>query len=92
MRTKWGMTVLLAGILGLSLTMVTIAEGGGSDVAPASGGVRTITYSYDAAGRLAGANYDGQGGYRYTYDAAGNLLQRSAPGVTPSLVLPLIWR
>jgi hypothetical protein len=59
-----------------------------------TGNMRTISYSYDDAGRLKTASYDGQGGVRYTYDAGGNLLQRSAPppeGAT-SLALPLILR
>jgi uncharacterized protein RhaS with RHS repeats len=37
---------------------------------------RTITYTYDAAGRLVGADYGESQGITYTYDAAGNLLQR----------------
>jgi YD repeat-containing protein len=59
-----------------------------------TGDMRTISYSYDDAGRLVTASYDGQGGVAYIYDAAGNLLQRSAPppeGMT-SLALPLILR
>ena len=43
--------------------------------APAS----TITYTYDDAGRLTGADY-GDKAILYTYDAAGNLLKREVTG------------
>ncbi len=35
----------------------------------------TITYSYDAAGRLIEANY-GDKSIKYTYDSAGNIVKR----------------
>jgi len=45
---------------------------------------RTVTYTYDNAGRLVGVDYGGRG-ITYTYDAAGNLLQREVYGVaTPT--------
>jgi hypothetical protein len=48
----------------------------------------TVTYSYDAAGRLIKADYGTQS-IAYTYDSAGNILQRevsaaSAPTPGPS--------
>lgn len=36
-----------------------------------------VTYSYDAAGRLARIDYGSQGSITYTYDNAGNLLSRT---------------
>jgi len=39
---------------------------------------RTVTYTYDAAGRLVLAGYGGGKTTAYTYDNAGNLLQRCA--------------
>ena len=39
----------------------------------------TVTYTYDDAGRLTGANY-GDKAILYTYDAAGNLLKREVTG------------
>ena len=45
----------------------------------------TITYTYDDAGRLVGADYGDGTGITYTYDEAGNLLQREVYGVaTPT--------
>jgi len=41
-----------------------------------------ITYTYDAAGRLTGADYGDDTAITYTYDAAGNLLQREVTGAT----------
>ena len=37
---------------------------------------RTVTYTYDDAGRLVGVDYGEGNRTNYTYDAAGNLLQR----------------
>ena len=51
---------------------------------------RTITYAYDAAGRLTQANYGGSS-IAYTYDAAGNLVGVS-PGGGRRRYLPLIMR
>ncbi len=49
---------------------------------------RTITYAYDDAGRLVGADYgDGQG-ITYTYDEAGNLLQREVYGMATATPTP----
>ena len=44
----------------------------------------TITYSYDAAGRLVQADYGEGKGITYGYDAAGNLVQREVTGATPT--------
>jgi len=52
---------------------------------------RTITYAYDAAGRLVSANYGGGAGIAYAYDAAGNLVGVS-PGGGRRRYLPLIMR
>ena len=40
----------------------------------------TISYTYDAAGRLVLVDYGGNTNLYKLYDNAGNLLQRSAPG------------
>ena len=50
---------------------------------------RTVTYTYDDAGRLVGAVYGEGQGIAYTYDAAGNLLGREVYGMptpTPTAV------
>ena len=52
----------------------------------------TVTYSYDAAGRLVGADYGESGNITYTYDAAGNLLQRQVVGANYPAYLPVIMR
>lgn len=39
--------------------------------------IAAVTYSYDAAGRLAKVDYGAAGSIVYTYDAAGNLTGRS---------------
>ena len=51
----------------------------------------TITYTYDAAGRLIGADYGGDVRITYTYDASGNLLRRRALEAGSSY-LPLLLR
>ncbi|MBM4461650.1 MAG: hypothetical protein FJ011_28480 [Chloroflexi bacterium] len=48
----------------------------------------SISYAYDAAGRLVSANYGGAA-LAYTYDAAGNLVGVSPGGGGYSLYLPL---
>jgi len=45
----------------------------------------TLTYSYDAAGRLTLVNYGDGAATRYTYDASGNLLSQA--GLTTTLAL-----
>ncbi|NLI33417.1 MAG: RHS repeat protein [Deltaproteobacteria bacterium] len=40
----------------------------------------TITYSYDAAGRLTEANY-GDKSIKYTYDSAGNIVKREVSAI-----------
>lgn len=50
---------------------------------------RTITYSYDDAGRLSTAGYDNGVLQRYSYDAAGNLLTQP---VERLVYLPVIGR
>ena len=51
---------------------------------------RTITYTYDDAGRLTRADYGGGTGLNYVYDAAGNLLGVTAGGY--NVHLPLVLR
>ena len=46
--------------------------------APSDAAVGTVTYSYDAAGRLAAADYGTGAIVAYSYDANGNLLSRTA--------------
>lgn len=53
---------------------------------------RTVTYAYDAAGRLVSANYGDAAGIAYTYDAAGNLVQRRTTGMGYLAYLPVIMR
>jgi YD repeat-containing protein len=49
---------------------------------------RTVTFSYDDAGRLVGVDYGEGKGITYTYDAAGNLLQREVYGVPTATPTP----
>ena len=53
---------------------------------------RTITYTYDAAGRLVSADYGNDQSIAYAYDAAGNLVQRTAAGASYPAYLPVIMR
>jgi YD repeat-containing protein len=41
---------------------------------PVTSATQTVTYAYDALGRLAGATYDGVVTATYTYDACGNIM------------------
>lgn len=50
---------------------------------------RTVTYTYDAAGRLTVADY-GDVAITYRYDNAGNLLQRTVTATSRQLYLPLL--
>ena len=50
---------------------------------------RTITFSYDAAGRLASVNYSNGKSIAYTYDSAGNLTRQA---VRFNVYLPLVLR
>ena len=52
---------------------------------------RTITYSYDPAGRLVRADYGDGVAVSYTYDAAGNLLQYRL-GAETRVYLPVLLR
>ncbi|MEA3339390.1 MAG: RHS repeat domain-containing protein [Chloroflexota bacterium] len=70
-------TLLLTGVLPL-LNRPVAADG------------PTVTYSYDAAGRLVGADY-GNIYITYTYDAAGNLLARKIE-IEAEIYLPLVLR
>lgn len=58
----------------LCLTWLTLS--GPMFIAGAGAAQVTITYTYDAAGRLTGANYSSGKSIAYTYDANGNLTQR----------------
>jgi len=49
----------------------------------------SISYAYDAAGRLVSANYSSGAGIAYSYDAAGNLLGVSAEAGR-GVYLPLV--
>lgn len=51
----------------------------------------TVTYTYDAAGRLIEANY-GSVAITYGYDNSGNLLQRTVTRTSRQLYLPLLLR
>jgi YD repeat-containing protein len=55
----------------------------------AAGG--SVTYTYDAAGRLVRADYGGGKSIIYTYDHAGNLTQRQVTS-RALLYLPVILR
>lgn len=48
-----------------------------------SAGAGTVRYSYDAAGRLTGADYGGGRAVELFYDPMGNLTQRVVTGVSP---------
>jgi|Deesub1362A_J573_1020465.scaffolds.fasta_scaffold17696_3 YD repeat-containing protein len=67
--------LLLALSLGLRSTQ-GLAEGQASGVGAEEQSETSITYTYDAAGRLVGADYGEGQVITYTYDANGNLLQR----------------
>ena len=43
-----------------------------------------VTYGYNAAGRLIGADYNGSASITYTYDSAGNLLRETRTVLTDS--------
>ena len=45
----------------------------------------TVSYQYDAAGRLTSAAYGNGTTVSYTYDKAGNLTARSVPVGTPQI-------
>jgi len=47
----------------------------------------TVTYQYDASGRLTSAAYDNGTAVTYAYDKASNLLGRTVPGPTPQIKL-----
>ena len=55
-------------------------------VAPLAALADTVSYTYDSAGRLIGADYGDKGAIVYTYDKAGNLTSRQvvAAGVAAS--------
>ena len=52
------------------------------DVKAQRGLARTVTYTYDAAGRLVQEDYGDGKVVTYTYDATGNLVQMSGPTLT----------
>lgn len=49
------------------------------------GARETVTYTYDASGRLTGAAYSGGTALTYAYDAAGNLLARRVGQALPQV-------
>jgi YD repeat-containing protein len=53
---------------------------------------RTVSYTYDAAGRLIQADYGEGASIAYTYDAAGNLVQHTTAGGNYPGYLPMIMR
>ena len=89
----WGLLTVLALLLAVG-TRVQGSRGAGeqgstgAEIHPAlrtPQSAITITYTYDDAGRLVGADYGESQGITYTYDAAGNLLQREVYGMeTPT--------
>jgi YD repeat-containing protein len=52
----------------------------------------TITYTYDAAGRLVQADYGEGRGVTFGYDDAGNLLRREVTGDSYPAYLPVVLR
>src|SRR5438132_9420129 len=69
--------------LSLALLVLLLSASAFSPASPT-----TVNYTYDQAGRLSGAAYNGAA-IAYTYDAAGNVLNASvsATGVLPDAVL-----
>ena len=54
-----------------------LADPSRSSGQPASAQARSVTYTYDAAGRLVTVDYGRGNRITYTYDSAGNLLSRA---------------
>lgn len=76
-----------AGYDGSRKPIAVSASGSAPNAQPAAN--RSVTYTYDGAGRLIAANY-GDVRIVYTYDNAGNLLSRRV--VTQSLYLPVVLK
>ena len=84
----------LAGlVLPAAMAALLVVAGG-----PATAAAGTVTYTYDTAGRLTGADYGGGQRIDYTYDAAGNLVRREVAGgdttpptVTCSATPSILW-
>lgn len=55
---------------------------------------RTITYSYDANGRLTGVDYGEGKAITYRYDNAGNIIQQGAgaPGGAAKAYIPALFK
>jgi YD repeat-containing protein len=68
------------------MNLLAAALGVGAFVAAISA-AETVTYSYDAAGRLTNAAYGGGATIAYAYDAAGNLLLREVTAGGPTYTL-----
>jgi len=99
--TAWKVALVgLVAMLALLLVAAAGAQGGeGAAVQPQTSEVcktsevsqpRTITYTYDGAGRLVKADYGEGHVIAYTYDAAGNLIRRG-PGMV-GVYLPFILK
>ncbi len=89
---------LVVSLLASGLTQAQVGKGG--DVAPGeprggasvSSAATTVSYVYDAAGRLVQVSYNSGLRITYTYDAAGNLLQRAVSSSASRLYLPVVLR
>ena len=79
LRTLW-LIITATLLLAVALLVATGAAGARWDEDNAPGAPRTVTYTYDDAGRLVSADYGEGQGIGYSYDAAGNMLQRVAYG------------
>jgi YD repeat-containing protein len=94
----FALVFLLALALGLALNgAVSFAKGQGPTSVPDNAPIsaahsRTISYTYDGAGRLVQADYGAGWSVTYGYDDAGNLLRREVTGDSHPAYLPVIMR
>jgi YD repeat-containing protein len=79
------MTMLVPTLRRLIAVLIAAAMAPLTPLAPAHAG--TVTYTYDPAGRLVGADADDGSSLRYTYDLAGNLLRREVSAPLPRLTM-----
>jgi len=81
---------IVLGVLVMLMALVPIVEAQPSHPgAQPPTTVRTITYSYDAAGRLSRADYGDGTAILYLYDSGGNMLSRRIVHVM-LVYLPLV--